>query len=82
MDTRHRNIKFTVEEEEDNKIYFLDISITRVENELQTSLFHKKTFNGVHPTFNSHLANTYKKGLIDTLSYCGYNICSNYSSLH
>ena len=67
MDTRHRNIKFTVEEEEDNKIYFLDISITRVENELQTSLFHKKTFNGVHPTFNSNLANTYKKGLIDTL---------------
>ena len=37
MNTRHRNIKFTVEEEQDNKISFLHISITRVENKLQTS---------------------------------------------
>ena len=37
MSTRHRNIKLTVKEEQDNKISFLDISITRVGNELQTS---------------------------------------------
>ena len=42
MNSRHRNIKFTFEEEQDNKISFLDISITRVGNELQTSLFRKK----------------------------------------
>ena len=44
MNTRHRNIKFTVEEEQDNKISFLEISITRVGNEIQTSLFCRKTF--------------------------------------
>ena len=38
MNTRHCNIKFTVEEEQDNKISFLDISIARVGNELKTSL--------------------------------------------
>ena len=37
MSTRHRNVKLTVKEEQDNKISFLDISITRVGNELQTS---------------------------------------------
>ena len=58
---RHCNIKFTVEEEQDNKIYFLDISITRVGNKLQKSLFRKKTFSGVYLNFNSHLQNTYKK---------------------
>ena len=42
MNSRHRNIKFTFEEEQENKISFLDISITRVGNELQTSLFRKK----------------------------------------
>ena len=67
MNTRHCNIKFTVEEEQDNKISFLDILITRAGNELQTSLFYKNTFSGVYLNFNSHLPNTYKKGLIDTL---------------
>ena len=61
MNSRHRNIKFTFEEEQDNKISFLDISITRVGNELQTSLFRKKTFSGVYLNFNSPLPNIYKK---------------------
>ena len=39
----------------DNKMSFLDISITRDENELQMSLFCKKTFIGVY------LPNKYKK---------------------
>ena len=42
MNTRHRNIKFTAEEEQDNKISFLDISITRVGNELQTYYFARR----------------------------------------
>ena len=78
MNTRHRNMKFTVEEEQDNKISFLDILITWTGNELQTSLFYKKTFSGVYLHFNSHLPNTYKKDLIDTLLYRTYNICSNW----
>ena len=61
MNSRHRNIKFTFEEEQDKKISFLDISITRVRNELQTSLFHKKTLSGVYLNFNSHLPNIYIK---------------------
>ena len=66
MNIRHRNIKFTFEEDQNNKISFLDISVTRVGNELQTSLFRKKTFSGVYLNFNIHLPNTYKKCLIDT----------------
>ena len=80
MNSRHRNIKFTFEEEQDNKISFLDISITRVGNELQTSLFRKKTFSGVYLNFSSHLPNICKKGLIDTLLYRAYNICYSYAS--
>ena len=82
MNTRHRNIKFTFEEEQDNKISFLDISITRVGNELQTSLFREKTCSSVYLNFNSHLTYMYKKSLPDTLLYRAYNICSNYSSFH
>ena len=80
MNTRHRNIKLTVEEEQDNKIFFLNISITRVGSELPTSFFCKKTFSGVYLNFKSHLLNTYKKRLIDTLLYHTYNIRCDYSS--
>ena len=46
MNSRHPNIKFTCEEENDNKISFLDIAITRTENKFTTSIFRKKTFSG------------------------------------
>ena len=82
MNSRHQNIKFTFEEEHNNKIAFLDISITRVGNELQTSLFRKKTFSGVYLNFNNHLPSKYKKGLLQTLLYRAYNICLNYANLH
>ena len=62
----HPNIKVILEEEQDNKISFLDISITRPGNELQSSLFCKNTFTSVYLNFNSHLPNMHKRGLIDT----------------
>ena len=80
MNSRHQNIKFAFEEKHNNKIAFLDISVTSVGNELQTSLFQKKTFTGVYLNFNSHLPSEYKKGLLKTLLYRAYNICSNYTT--
>ena len=67
MNSRHPNIKFTCEEENENKISFLDISITRTENKFATSIFRKKTFSGVYLNFHSHLPTDYKKGIIDTV---------------
>ena len=61
MNSRHQNIKFTFKEEHNNKISFLDISVTRVGNKLQTSLFRKKTFSGVYLSFNSHLPSEQKR---------------------
>ena len=37
---------FTCKEEKDNKISFLDISISRNNNALETSIFRKPTFSG------------------------------------
>ena len=69
MNSRHRNIQFTCEEESNDKISFLDISITRSKNKLMTSLYRKKTFSGVYMNYNSFLPTNYKKGLIDTLLF-------------
>ena len=82
VNSRHRNIQFTCEEESNDKISFLDISITRSKNKLMTSLYRKKTFSGVYMNYNSFLPTNYKKGLIDTLLFRSYNICADYSILH
>ena len=65
MNSRHRNIQFTYEEESNDKISFLNISITRSKNKSVTSLYRKKTIMN----YNSFLPTNYKKGLIDTLLF-------------
>ena len=69
MNSRHPNIKFTYEEESNNNISFLDISKTRINNKLTTSLYCMKTLSGVYMNFNSFLPMDYKKGLIHTLLF-------------
>ena len=55
---------FTWKEEKDNKISFLDISISRNNNALEASIFRKPTFSGIYTNFNSFLPAKYKRGLI------------------
>ena len=81
MNSRHRNIQFTCEEKSNDKISFLDISLTRSNNKLVTSLYRKKSFSGVYMNYNNFLPTNYKKGLIDTLLFRSYNICADYSIL-
>ena len=74
MNSRHPNIQFTCEEESNHKISFLDISVTRINNKLTTSLYRKKTFSGVYLNFNSFLPMDHKKGLIHNLLFPAYNV--------
>ena len=82
MNSRHPNVNFTCKEENDNKISFFDISITRTENKFTMSVFCKKMLSGVYLNFHSHLPTDYKKVLTDTLLHDSYNICSNYARFH
>ena len=61
INSRHRDIKFTCEEEKDNKISFLDISIRRNNNAMETSIFRKPIYSGVYTNFNSFLPTEYKR---------------------
>ena len=47
VNSQHNNIKFTIENEKQNKIPFLDTKVTRKETNLTTSIYHKPTFTGV-----------------------------------
>ena len=43
LNTRHANIKFTFETEQDQKLPFLDVLLTKSTETCTTSLYHKKT---------------------------------------
>ena len=53
MNSKHRNIKFTVEREENDSLSFLDINIFRNNWKFQTLVYRKPTFSGVLTNFES-----------------------------
>jgi hypothetical protein len=77
INEKHQNIKFTTELESDGKISFLDILISKNDENTSTSTFRKKTFTGLITKFNSFIYNRYKDGLISCLLYRAYKICSD-----
>ena len=53
MNSRLPKIQFTCKEESNDKIFFLDIPVTRRNNKLTRSLYRKKNIIGVYLNFNS-----------------------------
>ena len=82
MNKQHRCIKFTSETEKNNIFSFLDINITRVNNQLKTSVYRKPTFSGVFTQYESYIDQSYKKSLIFPLLSRCYSICSDYTLVH
>ena len=82
MNTRHKNLKFTFDFEQNNSFSFLDVKITRGSNRFSTSVFRKATFSGVFTNFDSFIFEFYKADLIFTLLFRCFTICSDMQSFH
>ena len=52
--------------------------ICRSDNSFVTSVYRKPTFTGLFTNFESFLRIIYKKGVIFTLLFRHFNICSSY----
>ena len=61
---------------------FLDIKITRELNSFSTSVYRKHTFSGVFTNFDSFIPLSYKTGLIWSLLYRAFSLCSSFELLH
>ena len=83
LNSRHEKMKFSVEVEKENKLSFLDISITRDigANSFKTSLYRKPTFSGVYTNFKSFIDYKYKLSLLHSLLFRIFNICSDYNAI-
>ena len=76
------SIKFASEFEENDSFSFLHVKIRRRNNQLITSVFCKATFSGVFSNFKSFIPIAYKFGLVYTLFYRSFFICSSYEKIH
>ena len=83
MNTQHPNMNFTSELEDKNSLAFLDVFITRDvdSGRFITSVYRKPTFSGVYTNYDSFIPTKYKSGLVYTLLYRSYRICTNWRQI-
>ena len=60
---------FTMENEKQNRMSFLDVQINCEYETFTTPVYCKLTFSGVYTHFDSFLLSTYKFGTLYTLAY-------------
>ena len=82
MNHQHPNIKFTFEVWKSNNFSFLYVKICRENNKFTIPVFRKSTFSGVFTTFDSVIPISYKNGLVNTLMFQCFKVCSSYENLH
>ena len=78
MLNKYRNIKDTVEREENNSLCFLDVKFFRDSGKFHTSVYRKPTLSGVLINVESFLPILYKYNLSSTLLHSDFMICSSY----
>ena len=74
LSSKHSNINFTFEVENNDCLPFLDVDVFRDRCKFSTSIHRKDTFSGVFTNYRAFMPDVYKKGLISTLLYRAYMI--------
>jgi hypothetical protein len=82
LNSKHPNIKFTMECENNGKLSFLDCTVSRHDNKFKCSVFRKSTFSGLGLSYFSFCCDKFKINSVKTLLSRAYKICSDFSSLH
>ena len=77
LNSFHKNMKFTFEEEKDNKISFLDVLILRNGSSIETTVYRKFAHNDVYIHSDSFSPNSWKVGTMKTLLLRAFVLCSN-----
>ena len=82
LNSCHVNICFIIENENDNRISFLDVDITCEQGKFTASVYRKPTFSGIYIHFYSFLPSTYNIGMIHTLVFRCFGNCSCWTKFH
>ena len=82
FNSRHLNIFYTIENEKDNRMFFLEVDIIRKKDKFISSVYHKPTFSGIYTHFDSFLPSSNKIALLHTLLYRCSWICSDWTKFN
>ena len=82
LSSKHPNINFSLEKENEGRSSFLDVNIFREKGKFVTNVYRKKTFSGVYTNFGSFIPETYKTDLIKSLLFRCFNLCSDFVKFH
>ena len=82
LSSKHHNINFSIEKEKDGCLPFLDVNIFRENDKFATNVYRKKTYSGVYTSFKSFIPETYKIGLIKSLLFRCFSLCSDFIKFH
>ena len=82
LNSKHSNIKFTYEVENNCVIPFLDVLVRRVGNSCTTSVYRKPTFTGLGTNYLSFIPSLFKINAVKTLLYRCFTISSDWFSFH
>ena len=78
----HPKLKFTKEEENEGKLPFWDVLITKTSYGIETTVYKKPTFSGLYTKWASYTPTKYKRNLINNLLRRAHQICSSFTLLH
>ena len=78
FNTCHQSMSFSIEQEKDGKLCFLDVQVSPQEGHFVTTVYRKPTFSAVYMHFESFLPTIYKFVVIYSLVYCCFKICSDW----
>ena len=81
LNSFHDNIKFTYEQENNNRLPFLDVLFIRDNEKINTTVFRKDTYNDLYLHWDSFSPISWKRGTLKSLISRAYMICSNQSFL-
>ena len=73
----HSSLVFTMQEENNGELPFLDVLVERHDSSFLTSVYRKPTFTGLYLSWHSFAPRSRKLNSIRCLSYRALNICSD-----
>ena len=76
-------MQFTIEEEENDRLSFLDVLVTKQNcRDLDFRIFRKTSFTGLGTSYFSNICDKFRKNIIYTLIHKAYELSSTYKNFH
>ena len=76
------NVTFSMETEKEKNLSFLDVEFIGEQGKFTTTVYGTPTFSGAYSNFDILLSSIYKFGMVYTLVYRRFSICSNSTQFH